>query len=115
LTIRPQNCGEVRSLSLYLHWFDALFYGPQGPARRDDIKLVHYADDFVALAKQMGSDTIEFTGSRLFQSTDSTENPSERVLSPSDEPSYRRKHNHRKHNRSDLAEYSLVFVTPSCS
>ena len=40
--------------NLYLHWFDALFHGPQGPARRADVKLVRYADDFVALAKQMG-------------------------------------------------------------
>jgi RNA-directed DNA polymerase len=51
--------------NLYLHWFDAVFHGPQGPARRADVKLVRYADDFVALAKQMGSETIEFIESRL--------------------------------------------------
>jgi len=51
--------------NLYLHWFDALFYGPQGPGRRADVKLVRYADDFVALAKQMGSETVEFIESRL--------------------------------------------------
>ena len=51
--------------NLYLHWFDALFHGPQGPARRADAKLVRYADDFVALAKQMGSETVEFIESRL--------------------------------------------------
>ena len=51
--------------NLYLHWFDALFHGPQGPARRADVKLVRYADDFVALAKQMGPETIEFIESRL--------------------------------------------------
>ncbi len=50
--------------NLYLHWFDALFYGPQGPGR-GDAKLVRYADDFVVLAKQMGSETIEFIESRL--------------------------------------------------
>ena len=49
----------------HLHWFDALFYGPQGPARKADVKLVRYADDFVALAKQMGSETVEFIESRL--------------------------------------------------
>jgi len=42
-----------------------LFCGPQGPGRRADVKLVRYADDFVALAKQMGSETIEFIESRL--------------------------------------------------
>jgi RNA-directed DNA polymerase len=51
--------------NLYLHWFDALFHGPQGPARTADAKLVRYADDFVALAKQMGTETIEFIESRL--------------------------------------------------
>jgi hypothetical protein len=24
--------------NLYLHWFDALFYGPQGPGQRADVK-----------------------------------------------------------------------------
>jgi RNA-directed DNA polymerase len=51
--------------NLYLHWFDVLFHGPQGPARVADVKLVRYADDFVALAKQMGSETLEFIESRL--------------------------------------------------
>lgn len=51
--------------NLYLHWFDALFHGPQGPARRAGVKLVRYADDFVARAKRMGSETIEFIESRL--------------------------------------------------
>ena len=37
----------------------------QGPARRADVKLVRYADDCVALAKQMGTETIEFIESRL--------------------------------------------------
>jgi RNA-directed DNA polymerase len=51
--------------NLYLHWFDALFHGPQGPARKGDVKLVRFADDFVALAKQMRSETLEFIESRL--------------------------------------------------
>jgi len=51
--------------NLYLHWFDVLFHGPQGPARRGDVKLVRYADDFVAMAKQMGAETVEFIESRL--------------------------------------------------
>src|SRR5882724_50188 len=51
--------------NLYLHWFDALFHGPQGPARKADVKLVRYADDFVAMAKQMGSETIEYIETRL--------------------------------------------------
>ena len=50
---------------LYLHWFDALFHGPQGPGRGADAKLVRYADDFVVLAKRMASETIEYIESRL--------------------------------------------------
>lgn len=51
--------------NLYLHWFDALFHGPAGPARTDDVKLVRYADDFVALAKEMKPETVGFIESRL--------------------------------------------------
>ena len=51
--------------NLYLHWFDALFHGPQGPARTADAKLVRYADDFVVMAKQMEPAIIEFIESRL--------------------------------------------------
>jgi RNA-directed DNA polymerase len=51
--------------NLYLHWFDALFHGPRGPAQWADAKLVRYADDFVVLAKQMGAETIAFIESRL--------------------------------------------------
>jgi RNA-directed DNA polymerase len=38
--------------NLYLHWFDALFHGPQGPARRADVKLVRYADDCAPRAQR---------------------------------------------------------------
>jgi RNA-directed DNA polymerase len=51
--------------NLYLHWFDALFYGPEGPGGRADAKLVRYADDFVVMAKQIGPETIEYIESRL--------------------------------------------------
>jgi RNA-directed DNA polymerase len=51
--------------NLYLHWFDALFHGPQGPARSAGAKLVRYADDFVVLAKRIGPEIVEFIESRL--------------------------------------------------
>ena len=38
--------------NLYLHWFDALFYGSQGPGRRADVKLVRYADDCAPRAQR---------------------------------------------------------------
>lgn len=37
--------------NLYLHWFDKVFHGAQGPARWAGAKLVRYADDFVVLAR----------------------------------------------------------------
>jgi RNA-directed DNA polymerase len=45
--------------NLFLHWFDALFHGPQGPARWADARLVRYADDMVMLAREW---TVELTG-----------------------------------------------------
>ena len=45
--------------NLFLHWFDALFHGSQGPARWADAKLVRYADDMVILAREW---TAELTG-----------------------------------------------------
>ena len=47
----PQECalnscasGVISPLlaNLFLHWFDALFYGPDGPARWADARLVRY-------------------------------------------------------------------------
>ena len=39
--------------NLYLHWFDKVFHGPDGPARWAKAKLVRYADDFVVLARMI--------------------------------------------------------------
>jgi RNA-directed DNA polymerase len=38
--------------NLFLHWFDALFHGPQGPAHWADAKLVRYADDSAPRAQR---------------------------------------------------------------
>jgi len=37
--------------NLYLHWFDKVFYKPEGPATWANARLVRYADDFVVLAR----------------------------------------------------------------
>ena len=37
--------------NLYLHWFDKVFYQPDGPANWANARLVRYADDFVVLAR----------------------------------------------------------------
>jgi RNA-directed DNA polymerase len=51
--------------NLYLHWFDALFHGPEGPARWAGAKLVRYADDFVALAREWSPELGEYIESKL--------------------------------------------------
>ena len=37
--------------NLYLHWFDKVFHGANGPAHWANARLVRYADDFVVMAR----------------------------------------------------------------
>lgn len=37
--------------NIYLHWFDKVFHGRDGPAQWAGAKLIRYADDFVVLAR----------------------------------------------------------------
>ena len=62
----PQG-GVISALlaNLYLHWFDALFHGANGPARTGEAKLVRYADDMVVLAKRWTPELTEYIESRL--------------------------------------------------
>ena len=50
----------------FLHWFDYRFLlDPNGPARRAKARLVRYADDFVVMAKHMGTRIVEFIETTL--------------------------------------------------
>jgi RNA-directed DNA polymerase len=51
--------------NLYLHWFDKVFNGTNGPRRWADARIVRYADDFVIMAKEMGSQIVGYTESLL--------------------------------------------------
>ena len=51
--------------NLFLHWFDALFHGPQGPARWGNAKLVRYADDMVILAREWKGELTEWVEAKL--------------------------------------------------
>jgi RNA-directed DNA polymerase len=51
--------------NLYLHWFDKVFYRPDGPGQRANAKLVRYADDFVVLARHQTKAIAEFVESKL--------------------------------------------------
>jgi RNA-directed DNA polymerase len=51
--------------NLFLHWFDALFHGPQGPSRWADARLVRYADDMVILAREWSGELTDWVESKL--------------------------------------------------
>ena len=51
--------------NLYLHWFDKVFHGLQGPAQWAPAKLVRYADDFVVLAPSVGPKLTGYIEAKL--------------------------------------------------
>jgi RNA-directed DNA polymerase len=51
--------------NLYLHWFDKLFHCPEGPYYWANARLVRYADDFVILARFVGSRIGDFVEQKL--------------------------------------------------
>lgn len=53
--------------NIYLHWFDKVFYRPDGPAQWANAKLVRYADDFVVLARYQSQRLVEFIETKLEQ------------------------------------------------
>ena len=69
----PQG-GVVSPLlaNIYLHWFEVLFYQPEGPGTWAGAEIVRYADDFVILARYQGArlrDWIEQTLEGRFRLT----------------------------------------------
>ena len=53
--------------NIYLHWFDKVFYRPEGPGQWANAKLVRYADDFVVLARYQSPKLAQFIESKLEQ------------------------------------------------
>jgi len=51
--------------NIYLHWFDKVFHGQEGPAQWAKAKLVRYADDFVVLARHVGPEITGYVESKL--------------------------------------------------
>lgn len=41
--------------NVYLHWFEVLFYRPEGPGTWAKAQIVRYADDFVIMARYQGT------------------------------------------------------------
>ena len=51
--------------NIYLHWFDQVFHGRDGPVRKLGAALVRYADDFVVLARSAGEDLAGFIEKKI--------------------------------------------------
>ncbi|RPJ07111.1 MAG: group II intron reverse transcriptase/maturase [Spirochaetaceae bacterium] len=51
--------------NIYLHWFDKVFHGANGPARMMNVALVRYADDFVIMGKYVGARLIKWVENLL--------------------------------------------------
>lgn len=51
--------------NIYLHWFDKVFHKEDGPAKWANAKLVRYADDFLVLARYMGTPLVNFIEDKL--------------------------------------------------
>lgn len=51
--------------NIYLHWFDKVFYRPDGPGQWANAKLVRYADDFVVLARWQTGKLAGFIETKL--------------------------------------------------
>jgi RNA-directed DNA polymerase len=51
--------------NLYLHWFDKVFHGSDGPAQWAKAKLVRYADDLVVLARYQSPQLRTFIETKL--------------------------------------------------
>jgi RNA-directed DNA polymerase len=60
--------------NLYLHGFDKQFHGSDGPFRWANARLVRYADDFVIMARSVGSRITQFVEQTLHGSLDLTIN-----------------------------------------
>jgi RNA-directed DNA polymerase len=53
--------------NIYLHDFDRAFHGSGGPAQFANARLVRYADDFVVLARYMGTRLVSWLEAQLEQ------------------------------------------------
>jgi len=51
--------------NIYLHWFDKIFHGPNGPGSWAKAKLVRYADDFVIMARFLTKRVTTWIEARL--------------------------------------------------
>jgi RNA-directed DNA polymerase len=51
--------------NIYLHWFDRVFQSKSGPGHWAKASLIRYADDFVVMARHLGSRVGDFIAEKL--------------------------------------------------
>ena len=51
--------------NLYLHWFDKVFHGKDGPLKFADARMVRFADDFVIMAKGITDQTVAWIEEKM--------------------------------------------------
>ncbi len=51
--------------NLYLHWFDKVFHGKDGPLKFANARLIRFADDFVIIARYVGERMTNWVESKI--------------------------------------------------
>lgn len=51
--------------NIYLHWFEKVFYGPDGPGTWAKSQIVRYADDFVVMSRYHGRRITQFIEEKI--------------------------------------------------
>lgn len=51
--------------NIYLHWFDKVFHFASGPATWAQARLIRYADDFVGMARYIGTEMESYIETKL--------------------------------------------------
>lgn len=51
--------------NVYLHWFEKVFYSDKGPGSWAGAHIVRYADDFVVMARHLGTRIHDFIDSKI--------------------------------------------------
>ena len=51
--------------NLYLHWFDKVFHGPNGPSEFANARMIRFADDFVIMARTIEDQMIKWVEEKI--------------------------------------------------
>jgi RNA-directed DNA polymerase len=51
--------------NLYLHWFDKVFHGTDGPFKFANARMVRFADDFVIMARHVDNRIVEWVEEKI--------------------------------------------------